>query len=261
MRIFRAVSIVLLCSGVLGAQPGDRKLAEWTLLMGGRVRVTGSTAYLTDIAQLPEGGIALEAVDWVGVNVDPPDLERFTGLRQLKQLHLPGPLWNRNADGGRDGSRDLKYLASVESLETLTFSYHFLDSIRFKDTGLAEIKSLANLRELVLSQSAVKGHTLAPFVKLRHFDCTLCPIDDDGMRQMSGMREMRRLRIGDTAITDAAMAVLRNMPLLEELDLHGTAVTDAALPYLAGLRGLKKLNLMGTAITDAGAAALSQLTA
>ena len=68
----------------------------------------------------------------------------------MKELHLPGPIWNRNADGGRDGSRDLRFIDSIRTLESLTFGYHFLDRIRFKDDGLAEIKDLTHLRELVL---------------------------------------------------------------------------------------------------------------
>jgi len=125
-----------------GADTPDRSVAEWTLSMGGRVRLAGESRYLEDIAQLSGQSIRLEALDWVGVNADPPDLERLSALRNLKELHLPGPFWNRNADGGRDGSKDLRFLADVTTLEVLTFSDHFLDSIRFKDEGLAEIKGL-----------------------------------------------------------------------------------------------------------------------
>src|SRR5215470_9214090 len=110
--------------------------------MGGRVGVSGQPHLIDDIAGLPRGDIQLEILDWVGMNVDPPDLERLSALTHLKELHLPGPLWNRNADGGRDGSRDLRYIAPIQSLESLTFSYHFLDRIRFNDSGLEQIKDL-----------------------------------------------------------------------------------------------------------------------
>src|SRR4029079_13423764 len=97
--------LILLIAGafLLFAEPPDRRVAEWTLTMGGRVGVAGRPGRIRDIADLPNGDIQLEILVWVGMNVDPPDLERLTGLAHLKELHLPGPLWNRNADGGRDG--------------------------------------------------------------------------------------------------------------------------------------------------------------
>src|SRR4030095_2916694 len=158
----RLLFVLIASAFPLFSEPLDRRVAEWTLTMGGRVGGAGQARRIPDIASLPGGDIQLEILDWVGMNVDPPDLERLTGLAHLKELHLPGPLWNRNADTGRDGRRDLRYLATVESLEVLTFSFHFLDRIRFKDAGLGEIKSLSNLRELVSRQSDVRGHTVAP---------------------------------------------------------------------------------------------------
>src|SRR5262245_35194399 len=104
----------------------DRQVAEWTLFMGGEVAVEGRPGFIRDVAALPSGDFHIEILDWVGVNVYPPDLQRLAGLTHLKELHLPGPIWNRNADGNRDGSRDLRYLAPISSLQKLTFSYHFL---------------------------------------------------------------------------------------------------------------------------------------
>src|SRR5260370_493889 len=169
----RVLSVLIASASLLFSEPPDRRVAEWTLTMGGRVGVAGQPSRIQDIASLPSGDIQLEILDWVGMNVDPPDLERLTGLAHLKELHLPGPLWNRNADGGRDGSRDLRYIDGIQTLEALTFSYHFLDRIRFKDDGLAEIKDLTNLRELALRQSGITGQALGPFKHLRALDATL----------------------------------------------------------------------------------------
>src|SRR5688572_29906550 len=247
----RRIFILLFVLNALSADTSERSVAEWTLSMGGRVRILGQSRDLADIAQLPSHSTQIEALDWVGVNADPPDLERLSTLRNLKELHLPGPFWNRNADGGRDGSKDLRFLADVTTLEVLTFSDHFLDRVRFKDEGLAEIKGLANLRELVLHQSDVKGQALAPFRNLEALDLTLCPVDDKGLESLQGMTGLRRLRLGDTLITDASMRIVGQFANLEELDLHGTAITDAGIQQLKGLSHLKKLNLMGCTVTDA----------
>ncbi len=251
VNMLRRTLIPVLIATVLEAGPADRKVAEWTLNMGGRVTLVGETRRISGIAALPSGDFEVKVLDWVGLNADPPDLERIGGLRRLEELHLAGPFWSRNADGGRDGSRDMKYLAGISTLHTITFSYHFLDSLRFRDGGLEEIKGLTGMRELVLRQSAVTGKTIAPFVNLEALDVTLCPFNDDGLRNLANMKRMKRLWLGDTTIADAAMESLAGMKDLEDLDLHGTGVTDAGLVNLKGLTKLRKLNLMGLNITDA----------
>src|ERR1700674_3161438 len=70
----------------LFAESVDRSVAEWTLTMGGRVGLAGQTRRISDIADLPAGDIQVEVLDWVGMNVDPPDLERLGGLTHLKEL-------------------------------------------------------------------------------------------------------------------------------------------------------------------------------
>jgi Leucine-rich repeat (LRR) protein len=233
--------------------PADRAVARWTLLEGGRVGIGGRV--VSDVTELPAGDFELQMVDWVAVNAVPEDLERMTGLRGLRELRLPGPLWNRNADGGKDLSQLLKFLAPVSGLEKLTFSDHFLDRIRFRDSGLEEIRSLTGLRELALRQAEVKGPGLRHFVHLESLDVTLCPMAD--LRSLAGMKGLRRLWAGDTFVSD--LEPLAGLTALEDLDLHGTAVRDEGIVFLAGLKGLRRLDLQGTAITDAAVETLEKL--
>lgn len=253
--------LFFIAAGIAFAGEVDRRVAEFTLLMGGRVEIAGRAGRISESAGLPRGDFQVTVLDWVGMNVDPPDLERLTGLAALKELHLPGPIWNRNADGGRNRSAELKYLSGLTTLEVLTFSYHFLDRIRFNDVGLAAIADLKNLRELAIRQTAVNGASIAPFVNLHALDVTLTRFDDDGLAKLASMAQMKRLWLGDTLITDAGLRALAAMTELEDLDLHGTAITDAALAHVAGLRRLKRINLMGTDISDAGLRHLSALPA
>src|SRR5688500_7333386 len=78
----------------LAAEPLDRQVAEWTILMGGSVRVEGQADRILEVSQLPAGDFQLELVDLVGTNILPPDLQRLIGLKRLKTLLLPGPMWN-----------------------------------------------------------------------------------------------------------------------------------------------------------------------
>ena len=116
----KLISMVCLLGMTIAAD--DRKVAEWTVFMGGRVLPSGSKAY-TNSVPLPAGELQLLGVDWVGMNVDPPDLARLAELKHLREVHLPGPIWNRNADGGKDGSAQLReqcvQLTGVLDLEPL----------------------------------------------------------------------------------------------------------------------------------------------
>lgn len=243
---------LLLGLAALGG-PADRSVAQWTLLEGGRVGIGGRV--ITDVTELPAGDFEVQMVDWVAVNAIPEDLERMTGLRGLRELRLPGPLWNRNADGGKDLSKLMQFLAPVSGLEKLTFSDHFLDRIRFRDAGLEEIHSLTGLRELAVRQAEVKGPGLRHFVNLESLDVTLCPVAD--FAPLAGMRKLRRLWAGDTFVVD--LAPLAKLTALEDLDLHGTGVRDEGIVHLAGLKGLRRLDLQGTAITDAAVETLENL--
>jgi Leucine-rich repeat (LRR) protein len=246
------VAAMLLPAAILCAEDADRKAAEWTLAQGGRVKIAGRANWVREKSELPAGDYAVETLDWLGVNADPPDLERLGGLRHLKALHLPGPFWNRNADSARDGSRDMKYLTGIATLEVLTFSDHFLDRIRFRDDGLDAIAALTGLRELRVRQANVRGAGLRHFINLESLDIELCPVGDQGFASLRGMTKLKRLWAGDTLVTDAGLAGIAGLSNLEELDLHGTAISDAGLEHLRGLKMLRRLNLMGASVTDAG---------
>jgi len=235
------------------AGPADQAVARWTLLEGGRVGIGGKT--IAAIEELPAGDFQVEMVDWVAVNAVPEDLERMTGLRHLRELRLPGPLWNRNADSGKDLSKSMQFLAPVTTLEKLTFSDHFLDRIRFRDSGLDAIATLTGLRELAIRQAEVKGSGLRHFPGLQSLDLTLCPLGD--LRPLTGMKSLRRLWAGDTFVND--LAPLAGLTALEDLDLHGTGVRDDTVVYLGGLPALRRLDLQGTEISDASVETLAKL--
>src|SRR4051794_19687524 len=80
-----------------GAEPSDRPVAEWVILMGGSVRVEGRDERIRELTRLPAGDFRLVLVDLVGTNINPPDLRRLTGLTRLRALNLPGPMWNPSA--------------------------------------------------------------------------------------------------------------------------------------------------------------------
>jgi uncharacterized membrane protein/mono/diheme cytochrome c family protein len=67
------------------------------------------------------------------------------------------------------------------------------------------------------------------------------------------------LKLSDTKITDAAMAVIRQCEHLTRLELANTAISDRGLASLSHLQQLQSLNLVGTKITAAGLLQLKDL--
>ncbi len=203
----------------------------------------------------------MELVDLVGTNILPPDMQRLVGLAHLKILNLPGPMWNTGAGARIDYSRELRHLAGIHTLEELTFSYTYLESIKFQDEGIAEIAPLGpSLKVLSLENTNVRGHELSPFTNLEALDLVYCPIDDKGLKQLQGLTKLKKLLLRDAVISDEGLQHVRPLRDLESLDLGGTKITDAGLAHLQEMTKLKKLNLQGALITDVGIRRLARMT-
>ena len=229
--------------------------------MGGSVRLEGQDERIREVTRLPAADFHLELADLVGTNINPPDLQRLTGLTRLKTLNLPGPMWNPGAGSSIDYSRELRHIAGIRSLEELTFSYTYLESIKFEDAGIEAIAALApSLRLLSLENTQVRGRHLAPFTNLEALDLVYCPVDDEGLRQMQGLTKLRRLLLRDAVISDEGLRNLGGLVNVEQLDLGGTRITDAGIAHLRGMTKLKKLNLQGAALTDEGIRHLADMT-
>src|SRR5262245_38403130 len=121
------------------AQLSEREIAEWVIRQGGRVILEGARKPIGDVAQLPTGEFRIFGVDLVGTLIEPKDLEKISGLTHLKELYLPGPIWNPGAGSSLDANEELKFLAGLKNLEKLHFSLHFLTNVNVQDKGLAYI--------------------------------------------------------------------------------------------------------------------------
>lgn len=147
----------------LQAEPLDRRAAEWVLLMGGSVGLSGQTSRIRDVTGLPEEEFQLELVELVAANILPRDLQYLVGLKHLKRLNLNGTMWNPSCCmGDHDESSLLGIIASSTTLEELTFSYSFLASIKFNDDGLKEIAPLTNLKVLSLENTIGSANSFSP---------------------------------------------------------------------------------------------------
>src|SRR5262245_27683562 len=107
----RLVGIILL-SIVLAstALASEREVAEWVIRQGRLVSLEGERRPINDVVQLPAGEIRLSGIDLTGTLIDPKDLEKLAGLTNLKELYLPGPIWNPASGSRLDANEQLKLL-------------------------------------------------------------------------------------------------------------------------------------------------------
>ena len=237
----------------LRAADADREVAVWALHMGGFVVLEGDGRRIRDVAGLPPNDFRIETLNLVGANIHPPHMEAIGKLTALKELDLPGTMWNPRAESKTDYHDSAAYLNGLTTLKKLTFSFTFLISIHFEDRGLDKFKDLGpTLEELVLRRALVKGAGLRHFTNLRSLDLTWSYVEDEGMQSLAGMTRLRKLWARDTRIGDKTLKIVGGLRELEDLDVGGTDITEAGIAHLAGLTRLRKLNLLGADLTDAG---------
>jgi hypothetical protein len=81
-------------------------------------------------------------------------------------------------------------------------------------------------------------------------DLSNTDVDDQSLRSLSRLPDLRSLDLSTTKITDAGIAALREQRHLQSLDVSATAITDAALDVLVNLPYLSQLDLRETGVTE-----------
>ena len=251
--------LVLLLATAASAQ-SDFEAARWILRQSGRLRLAGGPQIYERLKDLPATPFRVEAVDLIGADFNPNDLKHLSTLTEVRELLLPGPIFNPGAGSRLDANAEFAALAPLTKLEKLHLSLHFLTEINVRDKGLEHLKALTNITELRLSQTRIKGPSLAPFTNLEKLDLNYTTFGDDGLKYLSGMTRLSALYLRDTLVTDKGLPALGALASLEYLDLSGARLTDAGLAHLKSLTKLKSLNLLGAELTDGALETLTKMT-
>jgi Leucine-rich repeat (LRR) protein len=123
------------------------------------------------------------------------------------------------------------------------------------DQGLKVLRGLTELERLDLRASRVSETGDAPnFPNLKTFQkAGQRPwITDTGLRELTGLKQLRWLDLTDTQITDAGLAVLKELTNLEELSLANTSISTLGIKELLGFKNLRHLDLWQTQVDDVG---------
>ncbi len=83
-------------------------------------------------------------------------------------------------------------------------------------------------------------------------------ISDGALAQVAKLKHLQKLHLEQTNVMDAGLKNLNGLANLEYLNLYGTNITDAGLTHLTGLKNLKTIYLWQTKVTEAGIAALKK---
>ena len=161
----------------------------------------------------------LERLEIAYSRVTDAGLQCLRGLKQLKTLGLPHC---RSSAFTGAGLQHLKGLKSLNLCDT-----------GVTDAGLACVAELAGLEELDVSWNE--------------------SLDDNALRRLEGLRELRVLRLDATGVTDVGLQHLQELTRLKRLGLTNTHVAGNGLKHLAGLTHLQRLELYGPhcQVTDA----------
>jgi len=253
------LTLPAMANGQAPADAGsDRAVAKWVLRLGGSVVVHGSRVRIWGLDQLPAGEFQLHTVNLVPLDVEPSQMKRLSGLRQLRELYISGRSWHSLPTSV--SRTTLQYFAGMVQLEKFALSLPVQTDVQLEDNAIEALAPLTNLVELRVAQARIKGHTLAPFTRLRALDVKHTRFDDEGMKHLASMPDLTKLYLRDTLVTDEGLRHLSGLGKLAELDLYGTKVTDTGLAHLRNLNAMRSLNLLGAEVTDAGLDALAGMT-
>jgi serine/threonine protein kinase len=202
----------------------DRRVAEYVLSIGGKVKVNDQDEEIKAASDLPRESFRLTFVELArNKQVTDAGLAVFKDCKSLTGLSL----WQTNV--GDEGLVHVKECKAVTHL--------WLGTTRVTDAGLAQLAGRTNL---VL------------------VDLLSTNVTDVGLANLKNCRELDNLSLFGTGVTDAGLDHLKDCRNLTSLYLGATKVTDAGLPRLAGMDRLMYVGLKRTQVSAQGVASLAK---
>lgn len=172
-------------------------------------------------------------------------------LVNLQRINLPSTV-NDVGIGHIAKLRGLKVLEStsggMSNLTNLSMKYI---------SGLQDLEALRFSGSIGINDEGVRY--LSNLSNLRELWLIQWNITDKSMASVSSLKNLRILKMKRTGITDRGLRYLAESPYLEDLDLELTAVTNEGIKYLGEIKNLKVLNLSNTAVNDKATDLLIQL--
>jgi hypothetical protein len=171
----------------------------------------------------------------------PTGFSYLSGLGSLEELRV----------NGEDLSdADLACIESLDQLKVLNIM-----SAEVTDRGLASIRKLKQLEDLSLDARVTRGG-LSQLNDLAHLQALSVGIRPDVQSRvgvdeltldLSGLQNLKDLRLGGLPLQDADMAFLTKLRHLESLNIYARSLPASSLRHLSGLSEMKRLWVSGLA--------------
>ncbi len=165
-------------------------------------------------------------------------LKHLGRLTNLSELNLSG------TEVSDDGLKHLRHLTSLNVLN--------LSDTQVSGSGLKHLSRLTNLNHLYLIRTKITGTGLEHLSKL-----SIIPEPDPTKKQEVG-KDGLNIDLSESQINDDGLKHLSQLFNLRSLNLEKTQVSDAGLLHLSGLKNLRAIYLHGSKVTPAGINQLQQ---
>ena len=137
-----------------------------------------------------------------------------------------------------------------------------LESQSVTDAGLKELRSLPQLRQIVIiGCPLVKGSSLKNLSECKQlYGLTIwrTPITNDGLKNLKDFKALCYLNLSSVEMTEAKMKAIAEIAALKILFLRNCEVTDIGLKELKKLKGLEILDVPGAKLTEAAVKELQE---
>lgn len=141
------------CGSKVAADPNARAAAEWVVSRGGTVTFVGADGPLKKGVVMPEGNLAIRAIDLNQKGITDADLQKLSGLTNLESLGL---------HSSKLTLQGLDQVVALASLKELELSYTPLT-----DDGLQKLASLPKLQKLFIYGTRVTKDGVEKFQRER----------------------------------------------------------------------------------------------
>ena len=173
-----------------------------------------------------------------------------------------GPQWLRDLVGG-EALLFLNRLTAIDLYDRQNphdKSYKRNESL--VDGWLDRLANLPDLVSLDLANTSMSGPGLkvvGTLKNLERLNLTLTPITDPHLEPLRDLTKLRVLSLASAKCTGEGFRFLGNLQQLENANFHFTPVNDAGLAGISAVTSLERLEIVHVHFTDAGAPALAKL--
>src|SRR5450755_2473889 len=161
-QLIVAFLVAFLFFSIAAAESTEREVAEWVVRWEGSLILEGSNEPIRDLSRLPPGDFHIASIDLTAAVMHPIELRNLEGLTHLRQLYLPGRIWNPGA-GKEDKTGVFEALASLTAVERLAFGWHFNADIEVDDKDIAKLAPWSGLKQFRCAQCSLAKTKLSVF--------------------------------------------------------------------------------------------------